>query len=394
MSTITNRINIKPAQRLNGIEEYYFSAKLREIAELRAAGADIINLGIGSPDLPPAPEVNEALRAAAEANDAHGYQSYTGLPALRQAWAAWYQRHYGAALDAEGGILPLIGSKEGIMHVAMAYLEPGDIALAPDPGYPTYQAATRLAGAEVRYYALDAQNNWQPDWETLERSDLSKVKLMWLNYPHMPTGAPAGTGVFEQAVAFGLKHNILIINDNPYSFIGTTQPKSILAIPDAQEVALELNSLSKSHNMAGWRIGVLAGKRAHVQTVLRFKSNMDSGQWRPLQTAAIEALALPDSWYETQNAIYATRRKAAGALLESVGCQIAPGQQGLFVWAKVPDNYADGYALSDKLLYEHQVFLTPGGIFGDQGKAFIRISLCADKSVIEKATHRILNITQ
>lgn len=389
MSTITSHINIKPAQRLNGIEEYYFSAKLREIAELRAAGADIINLGIGSPDLPPAPQVNEALRHAALAQDAHGYQSYTGLPALRQAWAEWYQRHYGATLDAEGGILPLIGSKEGIMHLAMAYLEPGDIALAPDPGYPTYRAATVLAGAEVRYYALDAAQDWQPDWNALERSDLSKVKLMWLNYPHMPTGTPAADGVFEQAVAFGLKHNILIVNDNPYSFIGTTHPKSILAVPDAQEIALELNSLSKSHNMAGWRIGVLAGKRAHVQTVLRFKSNMDSGQWRPLQSAAIEALALPDEWYEAQNTLYAARRNAAEALLRSIGCRIAPGQQGLFVWAEVPADYADGYALSDKLLYAHQVFLTPGGIFGEQGRQFIRISLCADQHVIEKAGKRV-----
>ena len=389
---MTNRIHIKPAQRLHGIEEYYFSAKLREIADMRAQGQEIINLGIGSPDLPPAPEVNEALRQAALATDAHGYQSYTGLPALRQAWANWYQRHYGATLDAEGGILPLIGSKEGIMHLAMAYLEPGDIALAPDPGYPTYRAATVLAGAEVRYYPLAADNNWQPDWAQLERSDLSKVKLMWLNYPHMPTGTPAAEGVFEQAVAFGLKHNILIVNDNPYSFIGTTKPRSILAIPDAQEIALELNSLSKSHNMAGWRIGVLAGNRAHVQTVLRFKSNMDSGQWRPLQSAAIEALALPDSWYAAQNALYAERRDTANALLQALDCEVAPGQQGLFVWGKVPAAYADGFALSDKLLYEHQVFLTPGGIFGEQGRPFIRISLCADKKVIEQAAKKTKNL--
>jgi aspartate/methionine/tyrosine aminotransferase len=385
---------IKPASRLDSISEYYFAGKLREIAQMQREGKPVLNLGIGSPDLPPHPSVAKALQDGAAQAKAHGYQSYTGIPALREAWAGWYARYYGVSLNPDHDILPLIGSKEGIVHIAMAFLEPGDVALVPNPGYPTYRAASLLAGAEVRFYDLGAENDWLPDLEQLENTDLSRVKILWANYPHMPTGAPGSAGVFERLVAFGKKHNILVVNDNPYSFILNDTPRSILAAEGASEVAIELNSLSKSHNMAGWRVGMVAGNAEYLKTILRFKSNMDSGQFLPVQQAAVEALRLPDSWYAGLNATYRERQKAAFEIMDALECRYDPAQQGMFVWAAIPDQRRDAYELSDALLYERNVFLTPGGIFGSNGERFVRISLCSPVEALREAMHRIVSIEQ
>lgn len=381
---------IKTAARLEGISEYYFASKLREIAQMRASGHQVINLGIGSPDQPPAAAVTAVLSSAAASSTAHGYQSYTGIPSLRVAWVDWYQRHYQVTLSSSDQVLPLIGSKEGIVHIAMTFLEPGDIALAPNPGYPAYRAATQLAGATVQYYDLDAANGWYPRLDLLEKEDLRKVKIMWVNYPHMPTGAPGNTTVFEQIIAFAKKHNILVVNDNPYSFILNNQPASILRIPGADEVAIELNSLSKSHNMAGWRVGAVLGREDYLTAILRFKSNMDSGQFLPVQQAAVAALSLPDSWYTELNKTYAKRQQKAFEILSETDCQFDEQQQGLFVWAKVPDKWKDGYALTDHLLHQAHVFLTPGGIFGSAGEQYVRISLCQEVNLFEEARLRIV----
>lgn len=380
---------IQPARRLESVQEYYFAAKLREIAQLRSEGRPILNLGIGSPDLPPHPSVIAALQSGGEHPQAHGYQSYTGIPALRLAWSVWYNRYYGVTLNPDNEILPLIGSKEGIVHVAMAFLEAGDVALVPDPGYPAYSAATRLAGAEVQFYDLTEQNNWLPDLDALEKTDLSRVKILWANYPQMPTGAPGSAAVFQQLVDFGKRHNILIVNDNPYSFILNDTPRSILAAEGASGVAIELNSLSKSHNMAGWRVGMVAGHADYLRSVLRFKSNMDSGQFLPVQQAAVAALQLGTDWHRDLNATYRARQRAAFGLLEKIDCQFDTAQQGLFVWGKIPDRYADGYTLSDELLYQKNVFLTPGGIFGSNGERYVRVSLCSAVGVLEEAVVRV-----
>lgn len=388
MTNIPN--NIRTASRLEGIQEYYFASKLREIAQRKAAGHPVLNLGIGSPDLPPAPEVVAALHQTAQLDTAHGYQGYSGIPALRDAFARWYSRFYGVELDPNSEILPLLGSKEGIMHIAMTFLEPGDVALVPDPGYPTYRAASLLAGATVRSYDLLEQNGWLPDFEALEAMDHTNTKIMWVNYPHMPSGTPASRSVFEQLVDFGKRHNILIVNDNPYSFILSEQPQSILSVPRAMEIALELNSLSKAQNMAGWRIGMVAGSAENVQHVLRFKSNMDSGMFLAVQMAAVAALDLDAAWYRNLNGIYAGRQQLATLLLESLGCVVSPGQQGLFVWGKVPEKYsANGFNLSDEVLYNSDVFITPGGIFGKNGEGYARVSLCSGESVFEEAISRI-----
>ncbi len=384
---------ISPARRLDGISEYYFAGKLREIAQRQRDGHPVLNFGIGSPDLPPAPAVVEALLTAAQQPQNHSYQSYTGLPSLRAAWASWYDRYYGVSLDPERGILPLIGSKEGIVHVAMTFLEPGDIALVPNPGYPAYRAATQLAGAQVQLYDLDADRDWLPDLEALSKTDLQAVKIMWVNYPHMPSGASATPAVFQRLVDFGRTHNILIVNDNPYSFILNDHPISILAAAGAEGVALELNSLSKSHNMAGWRVGMVAGHPDYLAAILRFKSNMDSGQFLPVQLAAIQALQLSDQWYTTLNTNYRQRQAVAFALLETLGCTFDRAQQGMFVWAKIPDHYADGYALSDELLYDKNVFLTPGGIFGSNGDRYIRISLCNPAETLQRGLDRLTLIS-
>lgn len=377
------------AKRLEGINEYYFSQKLREIDTLNKEGKGIINLGIGSPDLPPHPDVIRTLQEAVVSPSIHGYQGYKGIPALRQAFADWYQQWYRVSLNPDTEVLPLIGSKEGIMHICMTYLDEGDEALIPDPGYPTYGSAVKLAGGKPVSYLLKEENNWYPDLKALAATDLSKVKLMFVNYPHMPTGQQVAPGLFENLVRFAKENQILLVHDNPYSFILNDNPVSLLETPGAKDVALELNSLSKSHNMAGWRIGVLCGSKERIEEVLRFKSNMDSGMFMPLQLAAAKALNLGADWYSHINSIYAERREKVYQIMDILGCKYELNQVGLFVWAKIPDHYQDAYALSDDILYGSNVFLTPGGIFGSQGSRYIRISLCGDLSRFEQAISRI-----
>lgn len=384
-------MNMQTANRLEGIGEYYFSQKLREIEQLNKAGKQIINLGIGSPDLAPHPDVVKALQEAAAYDNVHAYQSYKGVPILRNAIAEFYQTWYGVTLDPESEVLPLIGSKEGIMHICMTYLNAGDQALIPNPGYPTYSSAVKLAGGEPVYYDLTLSGNWEPDLDALEKSDLTKVKLMWVNYPHMPTGQLPSDHFFEALIAFATKHQILICHDNPYSFILNETPKSLLAVKGAKEVVVELNSLSKSSNMAGWRVGMLAGKKERIEEVLRFKSNMDSGMYLPIQLAAAKALGLGKDWYDSINVIYKARREKVFELLDLLKCTYSKTQVGMFVWASIPASYADGFALSDKVLYEANVFITPGGIFGTGGNAFIRISLCAPAERFELAIERVKN---
>ncbi len=386
---------MQTAKRLEGIGEYYFSQKLREISRLNSEGRNIINLGIGSPDLPPHPEVIKVLSDEAQKPTAHGYQSYKGSPILRKAITVWYEKWYGVTLDAENEVLPLIGSKEGIMHICMTWLEKGDQALVPDPGYPTYSSAVKLAGGRAIPYSLRASNDYSPDFDQLERKDLSKVKIMFANYPQMPTGQPASMELFERFVQFGKKHDILVVHDNPYSFLlgpGARKPLSMLGVKDAMDTVVELNSLSKSHNMAGWRIGMMCGAKQRIDEVLRFKSNMDSGMFLPLQLAAAKALSLDDSWYEELNSIYEKRRTKAWELLKLIGCRFSREQAGLFAWGSIGSTYADGFALSDRVLYEAGVFITPGSIFGNGGKKFIRISLCAPVEVFDEAITRIKNM--
>lgn len=384
-------IHIQPATRLNAVEEYYFSTKLKEIAQMRSEGIPVINLGIGSPDLAPSTETIAALTKSASNPNNHAYQGYQGIPALREAFAQFYQKHYHVNLNPVNEILPLIGSKEGIMHLAMAYLEAGDETLIPNPGYPTYAAACKLAGAKVRDYTLSEANNWLPDLDQLEKEDLSKVKIMWVNYPHMPTGAMAPASFFVKLQAFAERNNILLVNDNPYSFILNENPISILSIPGMKEVAIELNSLSKSHNMAGWRIGAILGKAEFIAPALKFKSNMDSGMFLPLQEAAVEALKADSTWFEQQNVIYRSRQQKVFELLDLLNCKYDNKQTGMFVWANISTEFKDGYALSDKILQENAVFITPGGIFGSQGNGYIRISLCAKEEVFQAAIDRIKN---
>jgi aspartate/methionine/tyrosine aminotransferase len=342
---------IKPSSRLGEVKEYYFSRKLREIAQMRAKGINVLNLGIGSPDLAAPKDVVKTLHHTSSEDKAHQYQSYKGLLDLRLAFSDWYHRFFDVSLHAENEILPLIGSKEGIMHISMAFLDIGDKVLVPNPGYPTYASATRLAGGEVIEYQLSEANNWLPDLEALEQNmDLSDVKIMWVNYPNMPTGTAATLQIFQQLVDFGLKHQILICNDNPYSFILNNRPLSILEVNDAKNIALELNSLSKSHNMAGWRMGMVAGHSSFIQTILRFKSNMDSGMFKPVQLAAIEALKQPKSWYDNINIIYKERQQQVFELMDDLGCTFDSTKGGMFVWAKIPSHYKNCYELSDKLL--------------------------------------------
>ncbi len=383
--------SISPASRLNSVEEYYFSTKLKQITSLRAAGIPVINLGIGSPDLAPSAETIEALTSSAANPTNHAYQGYQGIPALREAFATFYMKHYGVAMDPAHEILPLIGSKEGIMHIAMAYLEAGDVTLIPNPGYPTYQAACSLAGATVQAYDLTEANGWLPDLDALDKQDLTRVKIMWVNYPHMPTGAKADLTFFTKLRDFALRHSILIVNDNPYSFILNDNPISILAVPGMKDVAIELNSLSKSHNMAGWRIGAALGRAELLGPILKFKSNMDSGMFLPLQEAAAKALTADASWFANQNKIYLSRQKKVFELLDLVDCSYDPAQTGMFVWARVPAHVESGYALSDEVLDENAVFITPGGIFGSQGNNYVRVSLCAKEEVFQTAIDRIKN---
>jgi len=386
---------ITTAKRLEGIGEYYFSQKLREIDELNKQGKNIINLGIGSPDLPPHPDVIKVLQEESAKPNVHAYQSYKGSPVLRKAFADWYKKWYNVDLNADTEILPLIGSKEGIIHICMTYLNEGDEVLVPNPGYPTYRSAVKLAGGVCVDYELKEENNYYPDFNLLEKKkDLSKVKLMWVNYPQMPTGQPASMEVFEKLIAFGKKHNILICHDNPYSFILNETPKSLLSIDGAKDVALELNSLSKSSNMAGWRVGVLCGAKQRIDEVLRFKSNMDSGMFLPVQLSAAKALTLGKEWYDSVNKVYKARREKVYELLDILNCKYSKEQVGMFMWAKIPGGYKDGYALSDDVLYNSNVFITPGGIFGSAGDRYIRVSLCGSIERFEEAIKRIKKVKE
>lgn len=380
---------IKTAKRLDGIGEYYFSQKLREIEQLNKEGKNVINLGIGSPDLPPHPEVIRVLQEESAKPNVHAYQSYKGSPVLREAIASWYQTWYGVNLDPASEILPLIGSKEGIMHICMTYLDEGDQALIPDPGYPTYSAAVKLSGGTPVSYLLKEENEWRPDFAALEAMDLSRVKLLFVNYPHMPTGKLPETSFLNDLIAFAKKHGLLIVHDNPYSFILNEEPASLLSLPGAKDVVLELNSLSKSQNMAGWRIGMLCAAKERIEEVLRFKSNMDSGMFLPVQLAAAKALMLGKDWYAQVNDVYRSRRNKAFELLDLIGATYSKDQVGMFVWARVPAGFNNGYEVSDKILYQAAVFITPGGIFGMGGDNFIRVSLCSTEEKFNESIARI-----
>lgn len=379
------------AKRTAEVSEYYFSKKLKEVRQLIEEGKPIINMGIGSPDLPPHPEVVKALQHSAAHEDNHGYQGYQGIPELRQSMASFYNRHYGVQKDPQSEILPLMGSKEGIMHVSMTFLEEGDEVLIPNPGYPTYSSVTRLLGAKPVTYPLTAENFWYPDFEALEKLDLCKVKLMWCNYPHMPSGAKADLLVFEQLVHFAKRHQIILVHDNPYSFVLENEPKSIFQVKGAEEVALELNSLSKSANMAGWRIGMLLGRKDWIQEVIKVKSNMDSGMFLGLQKGAIEALRLGQDWYRSLNETYSNRRTLVWRLSSLLDLEFERNSAGLFVWAKVPKG-SNSLDFVDDLLQKVHLFISPGDIFGDQGKGYVRFSLCLPEEKILEAINRVKSI--
>jgi aspartate/methionine/tyrosine aminotransferase len=380
---------IEPARRLHSVSEYYFSKKLKEIAEMNVKGLDVISLGIGSPDLPPSEEAIQTLCDSAWQADSHGYQPYAGIPELRQAFADWYKQWYRVDLNPRTEIQPLIGSKEGILHISMAFLNPGDGVLAPNPGYPTYSSVGNLVEAQVIPYDLTEENNWQPDFDALEKLDLSNVKLMWVNYPHMPTGAPATDELYQKLVGFGHKHKIIICNDNPYSFILNDNPKSILSVDGSKEICIEMNSLSKSHNMPGWRMAMLASNAQFVQWILKVKSNIDSGQFKPMMLAAAKALQAPKEWYAAMNEVYGRRRKIAEEIMNVLGCRFNPKQSGMFIWGKIPDKYAGSGELADKVLYDSRVFITPGFIFGSNGNNYIRISLCCEDEKLREALVRV-----
>lgn len=383
--------SIVPANRVSKIREYYFSRRLKEVARLNAEGHDIISLGIGGPDRPPSSDVIETLCKYARLDNTHSYQMTVGIPELRKAYADWYRRHYSVELDPDKEIQPLIGSKEGILQISLAFLNPGDGVLVPDPGYPTYTSASRLVEADVYTYDLRPENGWEPDFEALERMPLDKIKLMWVNYPHMPTGTPASAELFEKIVDFGRRHSIVIAHDNPYSFILNNNPLSILEVPGAKDIVIEMNSLSKSHNMAGWRMAMLATNPIFLEWILKVKSNIDSGQFRPMMLATVKALEAPDSWYESLNSVYASRRATAEKIMDALGCSFDPAQRGMFLWGRIPETEESAEALADRLLYEARVFITPGFIFGKNGERYIRISLCATEENLNRALQRIIN---
>jgi LL-diaminopimelate aminotransferase len=376
------------ANRLNVVEEYYFSSKLREVRQLATEGKPIINMGIGSPDLKPSQAVIDAVAEAMQDENAHQYQSYQGLPELRKGMADFYQANYGVTLNPNTEILPLMGSKEGIMHISLAFLNKGDQVLIPNPGYPTYTSVTNLVEAVPMYYDLKEANNWEPDFVALEKLDLSKVKLMWLGYPHMPTGARGSLALFEKLIAFAKKHNILLVNDNPYSFVLNDKPMSLLQVEGALDVAIELNSLSKTFNMAGWRVGMVLGNAACIDAVLKVKSNMDSGMFFGIQKGAIEALKSDKSWFEDMNKIYRKRRVLTEQLAEKLGCEVYKEGVGLFVWAKLPAGIESSEDFIDKILIEKSIFITPGTIFGSNGEGYIRFALCVKEEKIEEAIKR------
>lgn len=383
---------IKPADRLNSISEYYFSRKLKEIARMNAEGQDVISLGIGSPDMPPSEKAVDRLCRETRNPDGHGYMPYTGIPELRQAFAGWYRQWYGVELDPQTEIQPLIGSKEGILHVTLAFVNPGEQVLVPNPGYPTYTSLSKILGAEVIYYDLKEENGWLPDFGQLEQTDTSRVKLMWTNYPHMPTGANATPELYERLVDFARRKGIVIVNDNPYSFILNDRPLSILSVPGAKECCIELNSMSKAHNMPGWRIGMLASNADFIGWTLKVKSNIDSGMFRAMQLAAATALEAGADWYEANNANYRRRRTLAGEIMEALGCTYDPRQTGMFLWGKIPEHCADAEQLTEKVLHEARVFVTPGFIFGSNGRRFVRISLCCKDERLKEALERILKM--
>lgn len=382
-------INIKPADRVGNIQEYYFSKKLKEVAKLNTDGYDIISLGIGGPDKAPAESVIEVLCDNSRKQDTHSYQPFTGLPQLRKAYSKFYKDHYGVELDYDTEIQPLIGSKEAILHISLTFLNPGDGVLVPDPGYITYSSASKLAQAQIFKYDLTEENHWWPDFETLEHLPLEKIKLMWVNYPHMPTGAPASMELFEKIIEFGRRHNIVIVNDNPYSFILNDNPISILQVPGARDIAIEMNSLSKSHNMAGWRMGMVASNKDFINWFIKVKSNVDSGQFKPMMLAAVEALNLSQEWYAQINATYSERRVIAEKIMSQLGCTFDKSQRGLFLWGRVPDSVEDVETFTDHILYDAHVFITPGFIFGENGRRYIRISLCATPEKLNEALDRI-----
>lgn len=386
---------IQPAERISHVEEYYFSRKLKEVARMNQDESQpkVISLGVGGPDFCPSELTLNALIEDAKRTDAHSYQSYVGLPELRKAWSEFYQRWYNVSLDPATELLPLIGSKEGIMHVTMAFVNPGDKVLVPDPGYPTYTSVSKLCGAEIIKYDLTYENNWEPDFEALEKTPgIDDVRLMWVNYPHMPTGHKASVGLLEKIVAFGKKHNIVIINDNPYSFILNDNPLSILQIPGAKDVCVEFNSMSKTHSMAGWRQGICCAKPEFIEWILRVKSNVDSGMFRPMMKAAVAALNNPASFYKEQNDAYRERRLAAEDIMNHLGCKFDPAQSGLFLWGRIPESVKNVEDLTEPILHNARVFITPGFIFGKNGERFIRISLCAPVEKMREALSRIKSI--
>lgn len=385
-TTKTSKAMIPVANRLQDVTEYYFSIKLKEVRDLIGQGKPIINLGIGSPDLLPPDEVVEAMRNA----DVHSYQSYQGIPELRKAMASFYSAHYDTELHFEDEILPLMGSKEGILHISMAFLNQGDQVLIPDPGYPTYASVTKLVQADPVTYALREENNWWPDFKELERMDLSRVKMMWVNYPHMPTGSQASRELFEALLAFGKKHRILIVNDNPYSFILNENPRSILSVPGAKEVAIELNSLSKTFNMAGWRVGMVVGNATLLKAILKVKSNMDSGMYYGIQLGAVKALNISQDWFRQMNAIYEKRREIVWKICDLLQCSYDRRSSGMFVWARIPEGMSSE-GMSDEILYKHDVFITPGHVFGKQGEGYIRFSLCIPEEKMLEVQKRLTN---
>lgn len=387
---------VSVSSRLNGIGEYYFSTKLREIDELNKAGHAVINLGIGSPDLPPHPSVIEVLNQESAKLNTHAYQSYKGSPIFRNAISSWYKKWYKTEVNPDTEILPLIGSKEGIMHICMTYLDAGDAALVPNPGYPTYTSAVKLSGGTVLSYKLEAANSWHPDlavWKQMidayNANSTGSVKLIFLNYPHMPTGQLPDKKILQEIIDFAKKENILIVHDNPYSFILNEAPTSLFQFDQNKDVVIELNSLSKSHNMAGWRVGMIIASAEHINAVLRFKSNMDSGMFLPVQLAAAKALELDQEWFNGINQVYKERKDLACELLDLLGCIYSKDQVGMFVWAAIPSSYKNGFELSDHVLHAAKVFITPGGIFGDAGDGFVRVSLCSKKEILEQAILRI-----
>ena len=383
---------ITPANRVGSVQEYYFSRKLKEVAEMNAAGKNVINLGVGSPDLPPSQQTIETLCEHARQPNEHGYQPYIGIPELRKGFADWYKKWYDVDLDPKTEIQPLIGSKEGILHISLAFLNPGDGVLVPNPGYPTYSSVSKLVEANLIPYELKEELGWQPDFEELEKMDLSNVKLMWTNYPNMPTGANATPEIYERLVDFARRKNIVIVNDNPYSFILNDKPISILSVPGAKDCCIEFNSMSKSHNMPGWRIGMLASNAEFVQWILKVKSNIDSGMFRAMQLAAATALEAEADWYEGNNENYRNRRHLAGEIMKTLGCTYDEKQVGMFLWGKIPASCKDVEELTEKVLHEARVFITPGFIFGSNGARYIRISLCCKDNKLAEALERIKRI--